>query len=185
MRRLMLVALSLATILTALSCTSTESLRDQDTKEGRILTLEAEYAIEQFKDRDPSIDRFFDSCFGYAVFPSVGKGGIGIGGAHGEGQVFEGGRLIGVSTLSQVTVGLQLGGQEYREIIFFKDRSALDAFTGGNFEFSGQASAVAAKAGAAATADYESGVAVFTTPVAGLMYEASIGGQKFEYAPIR
>ncbi len=136
-----------------------------------------------FKKQDPSMKAFFDKAAGYAVFPTVGKGAIGIGGAHGKGTVFQGGKAVGATSLSQVTVGFQLGGQSYSQIIFFKDKATLDKFKTGKFEFSAQASAVAATSGAAATADYSGGVAVFTMAKGGLMYEASIGGQKFSFTP--
>src|SRR5262245_23877352 len=100
-------------------------------------------AIAEFKKADPGITKFLSSAEGYVVFPSVGKGAMGIGGAHGGGYVYDQGRLIGRSTLTQVTIGFQLGGQAYREIILFKDRRALDDFTRGNFQLSAQASAVA------------------------------------------
>ena len=139
--------------------------------------------IQRFKTRDPSIKQFFDSAYGYAVFPSIGKGAAGIGGAHGYGEVFEQGEVIGVTELSQATIGFQLGGQTYREIIFFKDQLALQDFTSGEYAFSAQASAVAAEAGAAAETDYESGVAVFLMVKGGLMAEASVGGQQFRFYP--
>lgn len=139
--------------------------------------------IAKFKRKDPGLHTFFEHAFGYAVFPTVGKGGMGIGGAYGEGRVFERGRFIGRATLTQVTVGFQLGGQAYSEIIFFKDRAALDRFKTNNLKFAAQASAVAVTAGAAANAAYESGVAVFTMEKGGLMYEASIGGQAFSFQP--
>src|SRR5262249_47953156 len=129
------------------------------------------------------MDSFFNNAYGYAVFPKITKAGIGIGGAGGDGTVFQAGNSIGSSSMSQVTVGLQLGGQTYREAIFFKDKAALDNFKGGNFEFSGNASAVAAKSGASKTADYSHGVAIFTIAQGGLMFEASVGGQKFSYEP--
>ena len=144
---------------------------------------EAKEAVADFLKADPTLKVFLDKAYGYAVFPSVGKGAIGIGGAHGSGVVYEKGKAIGKSSLSQVTIGLQLGGQEYREIIFFEDKAALDRFTGGNFEFSAQASAVAVKEGASADSDFEGGVAVFTMAKGGLMFEASIGGQKFSFEP--
>jgi lipid-binding SYLF domain-containing protein len=137
--------------------------------------------VEHFKQRDPGLKRFFDNAYGYAVFPTVGKGAIGIGGAYGKGQVFEKGRLVGTSKLAQLTIGFQLGGQAYSELIFFEDKAALDRFKSGNLEFSAQASAVAITLGASATADYEGGVAVFTMTKGGLMYEASIGGQSFSF----
>lgn len=138
-------------------------------------------AVANFKNSDPGIMRFFDNAQGYAVFPTVGKGGMGVGGAYGKGEVYERGRLVGYSSITQLTIGLQLGGQAYSEIIFFRDRSDLDDFRRGNFEFGAQASAVAITAGASADADYSKGVAVFTISEGGLMYEASVGGQKFRF----
>jgi lipid-binding SYLF domain-containing protein len=137
--------------------------------------------IAAFKNSDPDMKVFFDKAYGYAVFPTIGKGGFGIGGAYGKGKVYKKGKLIGISSMVQLTIGFQLGGQAYREIIFFKDKKALEHFTGGNFEFGAQASAIAVTAGASADAAYSDGVAVFTLPKGGLMYEASIGGQKFSY----
>jgi lipid-binding SYLF domain-containing protein len=140
-------------------------------------------AIAEFKRADPSMDAFFQKAYGYAIFPEITKGGIGIGGAGGDGTVFEQGQGVGSSEMSQVTVGLQLGGQTYREAIFFKDKTALDNFKKGNFEFAAEASAVAVKTGASKTADYANGVAIFTMAKGGLMFEASVGGQKFTYEP--
>jgi lipid-binding SYLF domain-containing protein len=138
-------------------------------------------AIATFKEKDPGISKFFNSSAGYAVLPNVGKGAIGIGGAHGDGELIVGGKAIGKLSMTQVTIGLQLGGQEYSEIIFFEDQKTLDSFRKGEFEFAAQVSAVALKSGASANAKYASGVAVFTAAKGGLMYEASIGGQKFSY----
>jgi lipid-binding SYLF domain-containing protein len=141
----------------------------------------AKQAVAEFKKADPSLKRFFNSAYAYAVFPTVGKGGIGIGGAYGSGLVFIGGKAAGETSLTQLTIGFQLGGQAYREIIFFRDKATLVDFQRGNFELSAQASAVAATFGASADADFENGVAVFTLAKGGLMYEASVGGQKFSF----
>jgi hypothetical protein len=143
----------------------------------------AEEAVALFKKTDPSIDRFFGKSAGWAVFPSVAKGAIGIGGAGGKGVLFEKGKATGTTSLGQVTIGLALGGQEYAEIIFFENDMALTNFKGGNFALAAQVSAVAAASGAAATAKYQQGVAVFTIAIGGLMYEASVGGQKFGFEP--
>jgi lipid-binding SYLF domain-containing protein len=147
---------------------------------------------------------YFGNAYGYAIFPTIGKGGIGIGGAYGEGRVYRQGQYIGDSKVAQVTVGFQLGGQAYSMIIFFQDERALREFTSGNFEFGAQASATAITAGASAStsttgssagasggkndattvgAGYHKGMATFTVAKGGLMYEASIGGQKFSYTP--
>ncbi len=142
---------------------------------------EAAETIAAFKNKDAGINIFFDKAHGYAIFPTVAKGGMGIGGAYGKGEVYERGTRIGASSLTQLTIGFQLGGQAYSEIIFFKDKATLDNFTSGNFAFSAQASAVAITAGASADADYSNGVAIFTLAKGGLMYEASVGGQKFSF----
>jgi len=140
-------------------------------------------AIAEFKQADPSMDAIFKEAYGYAIFPEITKGGIGIGGAQGDGTAFERGSSVGSSEMSQVTVGLQLGGQTYREAIFFKDKAALDNFKQGNFEVAAGVSAVAVKKGASQAADYNHGVAIFTMAEGGLMFEASIGGQKFSFEP--
>ena len=148
---------------------------------------------------------FIDESYGYAVFPSIGKGGIGIGGAYGKGGVYVGGKQVAKTSMSQVSYGLQLGGQAYSQIIFFRDERAFNDFASGNFEFGAQASAVALTAGASAQTstggsgsassgtdkrlstvtdesyDDRSGMAVFTIAKGGLMYEATISGQKFKY----
>ncbi|HZM48608.1 MAG TPA: lipid-binding SYLF domain-containing protein [Burkholderiales bacterium] len=158
--------------------------------------------IKVFRNAGQS-GRFFGSSYGYAVFPTIGKGGFVVGGAHGSGRVYAKGAHVGDTSMTQVTVGFQLGGQAYSEIIFFEDQRAFDAFTSGNFEFGAQATAVAITAGASAQAStggtgagasgtqnhartaggYQNGMAVFTVAKGGLMYEASIGGQKFGYTP--
>ena len=143
----------------------------------------AEATIAEFKRADPDMDAFFKNAYGYAIFPEITKGGFVVGGAGGDGTVFEQGAGVGSSEMSQVTVGLQLGGQTYREAIFFKDKAALDNFKHGNFEFAAEASAVAVKTGASKTARYSNGVAIFSMAKGGLMFEASVGGQKFTYEP--
>jgi lipid-binding SYLF domain-containing protein len=144
----------------------------------------ADAALQQFREADPSLeDRFFDSAAGWAVFPSVGKGGAGYGGAFGRGILYADGRPIGYTSLTQASIGFQLGGQVYKELIFFEDRGALAEFHAGDLAFSAQISAVAAEAGAGLAARYRNGVAVFLLDSKGLMYEASVGGQKFEFVP--
>ncbi len=141
-------------------------------------------AIDLFQSRDSSMKELFQKSYGYAVFPDIAKGAIGIGGAHGKGLVFEKGKLIGKASLSQATIGFQLGGQVYAEVIFFEKQSALEDLKANEFTFSAQVSAVAAAEGASANARYRNRVAVFTLAKGGLMYEASIGGQKFKFKPI-
>ncbi|HOX04006.1 MAG TPA: YSC84-related protein [Candidatus Paceibacterota bacterium] len=147
------------------------------------LTRDVQDTIALFKKTDEGLSRFFESSAGFAVFPRVGKGGLGIGGAHGKGQVFEKGNLVGEASLTQVTIGFQLGGQVYAEVIFFETAEAFNSFKESKFALSAQASAVAAASGAAAHAKYQLGVAVFTIARGGLMYEASVGGQKFKFKP--
>lgn len=147
---------------------------------------------------------FFADSYGYAVFPTIAKAGVGMGGAHGKGRVYVGAEHVGKTSMTQLTIGWQLGGQAYSMIVFFQDKRAFDEFTSGNFEFSAQANAVAITAGVSAAATtagssagasggkhdattvggYHKGMAVFTVAKGGLMYEASIGGQKFSYTPL-
>ena len=148
---------------------------------GDKLELSVAQAILSAKDKDPAMETWFDTAYGYAVFPRVGKGGMGIGGAHGKGLVIRGDKTVADTSLSQVTVGFQLGGQVYSQFIFFKDETAFNQFARGNFEMGAQVSAVAITLGASADANYDKGVAVFTIAEGGLMYEASVGGQKFKY----
>jgi lipid-binding SYLF domain-containing protein len=138
-------------------------------------------AVSAFINQDPGISKFFENAYGFAVFPSIGKGGLGIGGAAGKGKVYAQGEYLGLVKLKQFTIGFQFGGQKYREIIFFKNEDALEKFTSGKFKFGAQASAVAATAGASADAAYSDQVAVFTLTIKGLMYEATVGGQKFKF----
>ena len=145
------------------------------------LQLSVAKAILDLKGKDPGMQKFFDSSSGFAVLPKVGKGGIGIGAAHGKGLVIVSDAAIGRTSMTQVTIGFQLGGQVYAQFIFFEDQTALGNFQRGNFEFGAQASAVAVTLGASADADYDKGVAVFTNVGGGLMYEATLSGQKFKY----
>lgn len=137
-------------------------------------------AIKEFKHTNDKITKYFNSAYGYAVFPSIGKGGLGVGGATGNGTIYRGGAVVGDCRMSQVTVGFQAGGQAYSEVIFFKDKAAFDRFTGDKFEFAAQATAVAVTAGASFDVDYRDGILIFTHAKGGLMYEASVGGQKFK-----
>lgn len=140
----------------------------------------AQEAIAAYKKEDPTVQRFFDASAGYVVIPTVGKGGIGIGGARGKGILYEGGKPTAVVTLTQLSFGFQWGGQAYSEFIFFEDAATLGDFKKGNFELNAQASAVAVTAGASADAKFNGGMAIFTQAKGGLMYEAAVGGQKFK-----
>jgi len=141
---------------------------------------ESNEIIKEFKEKDPGMSKFFTSSYGYAVFPHIGKGGLGIGGAGGKGTVFKGGTAVADAKMSQVTIGFQAGGQKYAEVIFFEDAETYKDFVSGNFEFAAQVSAVALKSGASADAAYKDGLLVVTMTIGGLMYEASVGGQKFK-----
>jgi lipid-binding SYLF domain-containing protein len=161
--------------------------------------------VKAFRNAGETTD-YFSSAYGYAVFPTIGKGGIGIGGSHGKGRVYVGGTHVGNTTMTQVTVGFQLGAQAFSQMIFFQDERSYREFTTGNFEFSAQATAVALTAGVSAEANtgggvaagisggqndaatthmgWRKGMATFTIAKGGLMYEAALGGQKFGYTPL-
>lgn len=169
---------------------------------GQALADDYTDAIKVFQAAGES-GKFFKRCYGYALFPTIAKGGIGLGGAYGSGRVYARGKYVGNTSMAQVTVGLQLGGQAFSQIVFFEDKRAFNQFISGNFEFGAEASAVAITAGASAqatttgtsagasggqhdaktTGRYYRGMATFTIAKGGLMYEASIGGQKFSYSP--
>ena len=140
---------------------------------------EANNVISKFKEKDAGISKFFDSAYGYAVFPSIGKGGFVVGGAGGKGTVYKGGSAVADVKMSQVTVGAQVGGQKYSEVIFFKNAAAYDEFVKGTFEMAAQISAVALADGVSTDAAYQDGILVFTMSIGGLMAEVSAGGQKF------
>lgn len=141
-------------------------------------------ALAKAQAQDPTLRVFLDKAHGYAIFPDVGKGAVGVGGAYGKGEVFERGTKIGYCDLSQATIGLQLGGQVYTEIIAFENKAALENFKNGNLKFAGQATAVALKAGVGSNAQYTDGVRVLTASEEGLMFEAAIGGQSFSFQPL-
>lgn len=166
---------------------------------------ECKEAADNFKSLSSNVSSMISSSYGYAVFPTIGKGGLGIGGAGGSGCVYKGGAQTGTSKMGQLTIGFQAGGQAYSQIILFENQEAYEKFTSGEFEFGAQATAVALTAAAQAeagtkgsaasvgtsdeksggkAASYTNGMAVFTVAKGGLMYEASIGGQKFGYDPL-
>jgi lipid-binding SYLF domain-containing protein len=159
---------------------STEPQSQSDREE---LNQDVQKTMQRLAVEDPGLPDFLTRADGYVVFPSVGKGAAGIGGAYGRGQVYENGSFVGYADLSQGTIGLQLGGQSYTEVIAFEDAASLQRFEQGKFAFAADASAVALKSGAAATAKYTDGVAAFVEPQGGLMLEAAIGGQSFTYQP--
>lgn len=160
----------------------------------------------QVFELNSTVGPFFEKSYAFVIFPSIGKGGIGIGGAFGRGKVYVNRKVTGKVTLKKLTIGFQLGGQAFSEIIFLKDKRAYDEFTSGSYEFDATASAVAITVGAGAQAGtagasanasagpataiqveygFNKGMAVFTHAIGGLMYEAAIGGQRFKFKPIR
>lgn len=143
----------------------------------------AQQTIAEFKEVDSGLSQFFSKAYGYAVFPSIGKGAIGIGGAAGKGVVYKKGAVVGGVNMTQISIGFQFGGQAYSEIIFFEDADAFQRFKENELQFAAQVSAVALKTGVSADAQYADGVAVFTMAKGGLMYEASVGGQRFKFVP--
>ena len=152
------------------------------TKQGKTdIRDDAATALNKAQANDPTLISFIDNAAGYAVFPSVGKGGAGVGGAYGKGVLFQNGKAVGYCDLSQASIGAQLGGQSYTEIICFESANSVDRFRQGNFRFDAQATAVALKSGAGANAKYREGVVVFTMDETGLMAEAVVGGQQFGY----
>ena len=154
----------------------------QSDKDKEIM-VDSDSARAEFLRTDPDMEKIFANAYGYAMFPNVGKGAIGVGAASGNGIVYEQGIMVGSAKMSQVTVGFQVGGQAYRELIFFETKEALDKFKKNAVELTAQASAVAAKTGASLNAQYKDGIMIYTQQKGGLMYEASVGGQKFKYTP--
>ncbi len=154
----------------------------QTSKKEKRLVADCGEAKEDFIETDGLMEGLFNKAYGYVIFPNVGKGGFGIGGAVGNGVVYEKGNIIGKAKLTQLSIGFQFGGQSYREVIFFESKADLKRFQENKIEFSAQASAVAVTEGASANVKYKEGVMIFTQQKGGLMYEASIGGQKFNYS---
>ena len=153
----------------------------QSTARKNKVIADSHTAKAEFIKSDPLMKGLFEKAAGYVIFPNVGKAGFGIGGAAGNGVVYEHNTMIGMAKLSQLSIGFQAGGQAYREVIFFESKKELERFKESRFEFSAQASAVAVTEGASANVKYTNGVMVFTMQKGGLMYEASIGGQKFKF----
>jgi lipid-binding SYLF domain-containing protein len=166
------------------------------------------YAVEDYSNRiavfekSPACQPYFKKAYGYAMFPTIGQGAFGIGVAQGDGQVYRGGKVTGYTSMTQISIGFQLGGQAYSQIIFFEDKRAYDEFTHGNFEFDASASAVAITSGAQASAgttgstagasagpatgkqattSYYKGTSIFVHTKGGLMFKAAVGGQKFSF----
>jgi lipid-binding SYLF domain-containing protein len=155
------------------------------TAEGRSdLRAEAEEALDRIQDDQPTLARILDDSHGYVVFPTVGKGAAVVGGAHGRGIVYERGNVVGYAQLTEVSAGLQLGGQAYTQIVAFENENAMDRFKDDQLAFDAQASAVAIEAGASARTTFRNGVAVFVVDEKGLMYEAALAGQRLSFRPL-
>ena len=180
MKRLLCTMLILSGAAAVLPACSTEPKTAADKS---TLSSEVDAALSGFRNADSSLQGELNRASGYAVFPEVGKAGLIAGGSYGKGELFDHGVRVGWCDLSQATIGLQAGAQTYDEIIIFRDQAALDKFKSGNFAFAANLSAVAIKPGAAGSANYSDGVAVFIRPKGGLMAEAAVGGQKFNYRP--
>ncbi len=173
--------------------------------------LSSAYAVEDYSnsiaifEKSPACQLYFKKAYGYAMFPTIGQAAIGIGAAHGDGQVYRRGKITGYTSMTQISIGFQLGGQAYSQIIFFEDKRAYDEFIRGNFEFDASASAVAITTGAQAStgttgstasasagpatgtqaaASYYKGTSIFVHTKGGLMFEAALGGQKFTFEPV-
>lgn len=153
------------------------------TKDDQRIIEDAKEAKQALLNEAKELQTFFSNSAGYVLFPNVGKGGFIVGGASGNGVVYEKGNMIGMADLKKLNIGLQAGGQSIIEVIFFETATDLDRFKKSEFEFAAEASAVALKSGKAVNAKYKDGVAVFALPKAGLMADASVGGQKFTYKP--
>ena len=167
----------------ALGLGSATAFAGWDPDEAEEYHAKAQEAKAEFLENDPSVQRFFDKSSGYVIIPTVGKAGFGIGGARGKGLLYENGESTAIVTLSQLSFGFQWGGQAYSEFLFFEDAAALADFKRGNYELGAQASAVAVTAGVSTDAEFNGGMAIFTQAKGGLMYEASVGGQKFKVEP--
>jgi lipid-binding SYLF domain-containing protein len=179
-KRTSLSALKFVIVLAALAMGSTAT--GQSTSSEKKLVRDSKVAKAEFVVADGLMESLFANSYGYVIFANIGKGGIGVGGAAGNGILYKRGNVIGRAKMTQVNIGFQFGGQVYREVIFFEAKNDLDRFTQNKFEFSAQASAVAVTAGVSANVKYKEGVMIFTRQKGGLMYEASIGGQKFKYS---
>ena len=173
------VALIVLGLVGSIGCSTapkSEEKRDE-------LRTSVDNTSKRIKELDPSLDQKMRDAYGYVIFPTVGKGGLIVGGAYGRGEVYEQGNFVGWADISQATVGAQVGGQSFTEVILFENKTALENFKSDKLKFAANVSAVALKSGAAAGAKYTDGVLVFVEPKAGLMLEAAIGGQSFDFQP--
>ncbi|HTV47021.1 MAG TPA: hypothetical protein VMG59_01125 [Phycisphaerae bacterium] len=180
---LMLFPLTLVTLM-ILSLGGCASTAPENDNAKQTLDQQVQGTIQDFKTTDPSMQKFFDNAAGYAVFPAITAGALIVGGANGNGELFESGQMTGYCSMTQGNIGAQIGGQSYAEIIFFENASPLAEFKSGQTTFDARATAVAASAGAGTTAAYQHGVLIFTKPQGGLMAQAAVGGQSFKFVPL-
>jgi lipid-binding SYLF domain-containing protein len=162
---------------TAISTASAD--KDHDELHQRVQDIK-----KAWQAKDSTFNATLKKAYAYAIFPKVGKGGFIVGASHGDGEVYQKGKLIGRSKMTQTTIGAQVGGQTYAEVILFKNKKALDRFKNSRFEGSAAATAIGGKKGAAAASKYKDGVAIMVLPIKGAMAEAAGGGQKFKFEPI-
>jgi lipid-binding SYLF domain-containing protein len=181
MKRLAIWSMIPAALLLS-ACGSTANVGS--TADREMLSSRAQAALADFRTADPSLQDLMNKAHAYAIFPEIVSAAVGVGGAHGDGEVYQGGRLIGYADVSQANIGAQLGGQKFSELIIFESQSSLLDFQNGSVELDARATAVAASRGAASSANYQNGVIVFSLPRSGLMAQAAIGGQKFRYRPV-
>jgi len=179
MRRFLAPAvLTLTALLTACSSSVPKSAEDAELRH-----LQVTQAITDLKQEDPTLEKLFKSAYAYAIYPNVIAGGLGVGGFSGNGEVYQGGKFVGYSKVSGGNIGYQIGGQSFVQAVFFQNEAAFSNFKTGTLEFDAKATAVAAKSGAGAQADYANGIVAFSLPRKGLMVQAAIGGQKFSFQP--
>lgn len=174
--RTLLLTTAVAVLPLAACDTAPKGEAQRDTLHSEVKT-----AMTRFHNTDPTLQALLDHSVGYAIFPEVGKGGLIAGGSYGRGEAFQNGASVGYCDITQATIGLQAGAQTFSELIVFMRQGEFDKFRTNSYEFAANASAVAIKAGAARSADYDKGVVVFTMPTGGLMAEAAIGGQRFSF----
>lgn len=184
MTHVLRLTLIVPVLLPALLLGASPASADKEDKDEKKLHKEVEKAKNNWQKKDDSFSATLDSAYAYAIFPEVGKGGFIVGGAHGSGEVYEKQELIGYAKMTQTTIGAQVGGQTFSEVILFENQEALERFKNSRFEGSAAATAVGGKKGAASALKYKDGVAIMVLPLKGAMAEAAAGGQKFKFEPL-
>ena len=174
------LAVPIAFVLVALGCGGAPETRAEE----QAAISQARATVQTMTAEDPTLQGVLDRSYGYVVFPQIGAGGFIVGGARGQGVVFERGRPVGFATITEGSIGLQAGGQSFSEIIVFEDPSAFQRLRSGNFDLTAEAQAIALTSGVAANANFEGGTAVFVLPEGGLMAGVSVGGQQIDFEPM-